>query len=156
MGSKPGKVTIDSKWRWTHATGQTNNCYTGNAWDKSLCPDAKTCTSNCVIEGAGAEYENTYGVKASGDKLTLGFVTQGPYSRNVGSRNYLMDSESTYKLFKLKNKEFTYTVMIPTSIVDSMVRSILFRWRLMVAPPSMDMLVPSMVWVTVMLNAQVI
>merc|ERR1712146_873219 len=30
--------------------------------------------------------------------------------RNVGSRNYLMDTEDTYKLFKLKNKEFTYTV----------------------------------------------
>jgi len=108
--SKPGKVTIDSNWRWLHATGTTNNCYTGNAWDTSLCPDAATCTSNCVLEGAGAEYENTYGVHASGDKLTLGFVTQGPYSKNVGSRNYLMDTESTYKLFKLKNREFTYTV----------------------------------------------
>merc|ERR1712118_462690 len=105
-----GKFTIDSNWRWLHATGTTNNCYTGNAWDKSLCPDAATCSKNCVIEGAGAEYENTYGVKASGDSLTLGFVTQGPYSRNVGSRNYLMDTEDTYKLFKLKNKEFTYTV----------------------------------------------
>merc|ERR1711871_150447 len=108
--SKPGKVTVDSNWRWLHATGTTNNCYTGNAWDKTLCPDASTCSKNCVIEGAGAEYENTYGVKASGDSLTLGFVTQGPYSRNVGSRNYLMDTEDTYKLFKLKNKEFTYTV----------------------------------------------
>merc|ERR1712137_1222721 len=50
------------------------------------------------------------GVHASGNEVSLGFVTQGPYSRNVGSRNYLMDTESTYKLFKLKNKELTYTV----------------------------------------------
>merc|ERR1711959_60929 len=40
----------------------------------------------------------------------LGFVTQGPYSKNVGSRNYLMDNESAYKMFKLKNKEFTFDV----------------------------------------------
>merc|ERR1711970_938149 len=45
-----------------------------------------------------------------GNKLELGFVTQGPYSKNIGSRVYLMDTEDTYKLFKLKNKEFTYTV----------------------------------------------
>ena len=40
----------------------------------------------------------------------LDFVTQGPYSRNVGSRTYSMHSDSTYKLLNLKNKEFTYTV----------------------------------------------
>jgi cellulose 1,4-beta-cellobiosidase len=37
-------------------------------------------------------------------------VTQGQYSTNVGSRTYLMDTDDSYMLFKLKNKEFTYTV----------------------------------------------
>jgi len=90
--------------------GETTNCYTGNKWDSSLCPDAKTCTENCVIEGADQEYTNTYGVHASGSKLQLDFVTQGPYSKNIGSRTYLMKDDYAYNLFQLKNKEFTYTV----------------------------------------------
>merc|ERR1711985_200221 len=108
--SQSGHVTIDANWRWTHTTSGTQNCYTGAEWDATLCPDAATCTSNCVIEGADSEYTSTYGVQGSGNSLSLGFVTQGPYSRNVGSRTYLMDSDDSYMLFKLKNKEFTYTV----------------------------------------------
>ncbi|KOO53370.1 cellobiohydrolase, partial [Chrysochromulina tobinii] len=53
----------------------------------------KSCAQNCVLEGADEEYTDTYGVKASGDKLDLQFVTQGPYSKNVGSRTYLMNDE---------------------------------------------------------------
>ena len=52
----------------------------------------------------------TYGIQASGNSLELKFVTHGPYSTNVGSRTYLMDSDSTYMMFKLKNKEFTFDV----------------------------------------------
>jgi len=108
--TQSGEVVIDSNWRWTHKSGDTTNCYTGNKWDTSICPDSKTCSSACVVEGADQEYTSTYGVGASGDALTLGFVTQGPYSKNVGSRTYLMASEDKYQMFKLKNKEFTYTV----------------------------------------------
>eukprot|EP01062_Namystynia_karyoxenos_P003738 TRINITY_DN11328_c0_g2_i1.p1 TRINITY_DN11328_c0_g2~~TRINITY_DN11328_c0_g2_i1.p1 ORF type:complete len:515 (+),score=178.45 TRINITY_DN11328_c0_g2_i1:83-1627(+) len=103
-------VTIDANWRWTHKVGSTQNCYTGNVWDPSLCPDAQTCSANCAIEGADSEYASTYGVRASGNDLSLGFVTQGPYSKNVGARTYLLDDESTYKVFKLKNREFTFDV----------------------------------------------
>merc|ERR1712032_1174929 len=67
-------------------------------------------TKNCVIEGAGSEYTSTYAVEGQGYKLSLGFVTQGPYSRNVGSRTYLMEDENNYQLFKLRNKEFAFTV----------------------------------------------
>lgn len=84
-------VTIDSNWRWTHENGVAKNCYTGNKWDDTLCPDPDTCTKNCVIEGADAEYESTYGVIAQGADLRLNFVTQGPSSKNVGSRTYLLD-----------------------------------------------------------------
>jgi len=42
--------------------------------------------------------------------LELGFVTHGPYTTNIGSRVYLMNGEDKYKMFHLKNREFTYTV----------------------------------------------
>jgi len=105
-----GEVTIDSNWRWTHVKGETTNCYTGNLWDEGLCPDAKTCSEACVIEGADSEYTSTYGVVGKDDSLELAFVTQGPYSKNIGSRTYLMDAEDKYMMFHLKNREFTYTV----------------------------------------------
>ena len=42
--------------------------------------------------------------------LTL-FVTQGPYSRNVGARTYLLDADGqNYVMFNLLNREFTITV----------------------------------------------
>merc|ERR1712187_647815 len=40
----------------------------------------------------------------------VGFVTEGEYSTNVGSRTFLMKDDYAYHLFQLKNKEFTYTV----------------------------------------------
>jgi cellulose 1,4-beta-cellobiosidase len=105
------EVTIDSNWRWTHKAGETTNCYTGNMWDNGICPDSATCSKACVIEGADSEYKSTYGVVTDGkDSLELAFVTQGPYTKNIGSRTYLMQNEDEYKMFKLKNREFTYTV----------------------------------------------
>merc|ERR1712048_1153309 len=63
------------------------------------------------IEGADTEYESTYGVRSDGTALNLTFVTDGPYSKNVGSRVYLLDTDKeSYKMFKLKNREFTFDV----------------------------------------------
>lgn len=101
-------VVIDSNWRWTHDVSSSQNCYTGNTWNTALCPDGPTCAKNCAIDGA--DYQSTYGVFASGSTLRLNFVTHGPYSTNIGSRLYLMDSESEYTIFKLKNREFTFDV----------------------------------------------
>jgi cellulose 1,4-beta-cellobiosidase len=42
--------------------------------------------------------------------LKLGYLTKGSYSTNIGSRVYLLGDESHYKLFKLENNEFTFTV----------------------------------------------
>jgi len=103
-----GAVVLDSNWRWLHTVGGSTNCYTGNTWDTTLCPDPDTCSKNCAIDGA--DYQGTYGVTSTGTALNLKFVTVGPYSTNIGSRLYLMQDDSTYKLFKLKNKEFTFTV----------------------------------------------
>jgi cellulose 1,4-beta-cellobiosidase len=99
---------LDSNWRWLHSTKDTTNCYTGNTWDSTLCPDAKTCATNCALDGA--DYSGTYGITTSGNALTLKFVTQGPYSTNIGSRVYLMESDSAYQMFNLNNQEFTFDV----------------------------------------------
>ena len=79
------KVVLDSNWRWTHKVGEAKDCYHGNAWDPTLCPDAATCAKNCALEGADEEYENTYGIRASGAELKLGFVTQA--RRSSSARN---------------------------------------------------------------------
>ncbi|KAG6852149.1 Exoglucanase [Blastosporella zonata] len=105
--SQAGEVTIDANWRWTHSTSGSTNCYTGNTWDATLCPDDVTCAANCALDGA--DYANTYGVTVSGDALTLKLVTESS-QKNVGSRLYLMSSDSEYEIFKLVNQEFTFDV----------------------------------------------
>ncbi|QRV97539.1 beta-1,4-D-glucan cellobiohydrolase [Ceratobasidium sp. AG-Ba] len=103
------KVVLDANWRWVHTTSGYTNCYTGQKWDTSLCPDAVTCAKNCAVDGA--DYSGTYGITTSGGALTLKFVTKGSSGNNVGSRVYLMDSsDSKYEMFKLKNQEFTFDV----------------------------------------------
>ncbi|KAF1927937.1 glycoside hydrolase family 7 protein [Didymella exigua CBS 183.55] len=106
--TKAGSVTLDSNWRWAHNTGGYTNCYTGNTWDATLCPDGATCAKNCAIDGA--DYSGTYGITAGSDALTLRFVTKGPYSTNIGSRTYLMETDTKYQMFNLINQEFTFDV----------------------------------------------
>jgi len=107
-------VTMDSNWRWTHKTGTTNNCYTGNLWNQTYCPDDQQCTQNCAIDGVDEKtWKSTYGVEFDKQTmLNMSFVTKGEYSRNVGSRTYLMDDDDNYMQFKLLNKEFTFTTNV--------------------------------------------
>ena len=57
------------------------------------------------------DWTGTYGVSSTGKEISLQFVTNGPYSTNIGSRMYLLDpSEDEYYMFKLKNKELTMDV----------------------------------------------
>ncbi|TFK96197.1 glycoside hydrolase, partial [Pterulicium gracile] len=72
------------------------------------CPNPTTCATNCAVDGA--DYSGTYGITTSGNALTLKFVTNGPYSKNIGSRVYLMESASAYQMFNLNNQEFTFDV----------------------------------------------
>lgn len=97
-------VVLDANWRWVHTTSGYTNCYTGNAWDTSICPDGVTCAKACALDGA--DYSGTYGITTSGNGLTLKFVT----GSNIGSRVYLLQDDSTYQLFKLINQEFTFDV----------------------------------------------
>jgi cellulose 1,4-beta-cellobiosidase len=70
---------------------------------------------NCALEGISHEQDfNTYHVEAVGDTLELGFVTQGPYSKNVGSRTFLMQDDYDYHPIMLLNREFTFTVDVST------------------------------------------
>jgi len=104
------KIVIDSNWRWVHAVGGYTNCYTGNTWNTTACPDGNTCVQNCAVDGA--DYADTYGITTSGNALTMKFVTQGSSSTsaNIGSRVYLMSDDSTYQMFKLLNREFSFDV----------------------------------------------
>ena len=102
-------IVLDANWRWVHTTQGYTNCYDGNTWNATSCPDGASCVKNCVIEGA--EYSATYGITTSSDALTLKFVTKGTYSTNIGSRVYLMDAQDKgYQMFKLVNQEFTFDV----------------------------------------------
>ncbi|KAJ7445277.1 cellobiohydrolase I-II [Mycena latifolia] len=101
-------IVIDANWRWLHdgASGSTN-CYTGNTWDATFCPDGKTCAANCALDGA--DYAGTYGITTSGNALTMKFVTVSQQP-NIGSRVYLMapGSTTTYQTFNFNNQEFSF------------------------------------------------
>jgi len=97
-------VVLDANWRWLHTTSGYTNCYTGDEWDTSICTDGATCAAACALDGA--DYEGTYGITASSESLKLQFVT----GSNVGSRVYLMETNTTYQMFNLLNNEFTFTV----------------------------------------------
>jgi len=105
-----GEVVIDSNWRWLHDSNG-KNCYDGNEWT-SACSSATDCASKCQVEGAN--YGTTYGASASGDALTLKFVTKHEYGTNIGSRFYLMNGATKYQMFTLMNNEFTFDVDLST------------------------------------------
>ncbi|KAG8745741.1 Exoglucanase 1 [Ceratobasidium sp. 428] len=103
-----GKIVLDSNWRWVHTTSGYTNCYTGQAWDSSLCSDPVKCAQGCAVDGA--DYQGTYGISASGNALTMKFVTPNSSGKNIGSRVYLLNSDTKYEMFKVKNQEFTFDV----------------------------------------------
>jgi len=103
-------ITLDANWMWVHTKGSYQNCYDGNKWDTKICPDPATCAANCALDGG--DYEDTYGVSTDGDAVSLKFVTKNQNGANVGSRLFLLDGsdDSKYRMFKLKNREFTFDV----------------------------------------------
>ncbi|KAJ7922001.1 cellulase CEL7A [Mycena leptocephala] len=104
--TQSASVVLDANWRWLHqGTNGFTNCYTGNTWNTTICPDGKTCAANCAVDGA--DYSGTYGISTSGSALTLKFVTDSQQP-NIGSRVYLMAPGSTaaYQTFNFNNQEF--------------------------------------------------
>lgn len=55
--TQSSSVVLDSNWRWTHVVGGYTNCYTGNEWNATVCPDGTTCAANCALDGADYEGE---------------------------------------------------------------------------------------------------
>ncbi|KAF7334722.1 Glucanase [Mycena venus] len=115
--TQSASIVLDANWRWLHqGTNGSTNCYTGNTWNTTACPDGETCAANCALDGA--DYSGTYGISTSGNALTLKFVTvsQQPnigsraisQQPNIGSRVYLMAPGSTteYQTFNYENQEF--------------------------------------------------
>jgi len=101
-------LTMDANWRWIH-TAQLTNCYTDSAWDTTICPNPEKCSASCGLDGID-KYAEVYGVDEKPAGIELGFVSENQGRSNFGSRLYLMESESKYKMFRLKNREFTMTV----------------------------------------------
>jgi len=107
-------VVLDANWRWLH-NGQYDNCYTDGEWDPTYCPDAVACSKQCYLDGVSSTgYQDTYGITTDTEGINLGFMTKGEHGANYGSRVYMMEDETKYKLFKLKNREFTLTVNMHT------------------------------------------
>lgn len=102
-------IVLDANWRWLHNKVGYTNCYTGNTWNATICPDGAKCAANCMLEGA--DYQKVYGITTSGNALKLNFVTKSD-NTNVGSRTYLMaaGSQTKYQMLKLMNQEFTFDV----------------------------------------------
>jgi cellulose 1,4-beta-cellobiosidase len=109
--SQSGEVVIDANWRWLHTSSGTTNCYEGNKWT-SACSSESDCTSKCQLEGA--DYSGTYGASTSGNALTLQFVKEHAYGKNIGSRLYLMQSTDQYQTFTLKGNELAFDVDLST------------------------------------------
>jgi cellulose 1,4-beta-cellobiosidase len=99
-----GSVTLDANWRWLHLKGGYVNCYTQNYWDLSLCANPDICAMNCALEGAN--YAVDHGITTSGNAISLKFKT----GDNVGSRVFLMASNTAYQVFKPKNQELSFDV----------------------------------------------
>jgi cellulose 1,4-beta-cellobiosidase len=105
------KIVLDANWRWIHQTGTYTNCF-DSGWNTQFCPDPFSCARNCQLEGVEqAEYLGTYGVSTTGNALTLRYVTNGPYGKNVGSRVYLMNADGvSYKLFNPIGSQLSFDV----------------------------------------------
>ena len=104
---------LDANWRWLHNTGGYTNCYKGNQWDPSYCPDPATCMKNCALEGVTSDqYSGTYGISSVQEGVKLKFVNVAQYGTDYGSRMYLLDNSASdkYKVWNLMNKEFSFDV----------------------------------------------
>lgn len=114
-------IVIDANWRWVHDVNSSTNCYTGNTWDTDICDDDVSCASDCCLDGA--TYQSTYGVTTSGNALNIDFVTSNSNGKNIGSRLYLMASDTEYEVFSLLGKEFTFDVDVSNLPVSSIASS---------------------------------
>lgn len=100
-------LVIDANWRYLHETTGYQNCYTGDSWDASLCPDPDSCAKNCCLDGV--DYSGDSGINAVSGGVSLGFVTTTQYGKSVGSRLYITEGDE-YMQFKMLDKEIAFDV----------------------------------------------
>lgn len=101
-------VVIDAAWRYLYSKDDSAvSCQIAGGYDPVLCPDGLTCAENCALNGIDQNgYNNNIGVFSDNDELRLMYLT----GNNVGSAVYLTTEDDKYRLFRLKNKEFTFDV----------------------------------------------
>jgi len=111
--STTAKVTLDANWRYIHVNGGYENCYEGNEWTGDFCSsgDPELCAKNCALEQVSSDkYENTYGIEQLDNGFRMNFVTEDEYGTNVGGRVYVLDGDDKYKMWHLKNREFSIDI----------------------------------------------
>jgi cellulose 1,4-beta-cellobiosidase len=84
----------------------------------------------CVLDGA--DCEGTYGIEINRTALTLTLVTHGSYSTSIGSRLCLLKDSKPYYLFKLNNREFTFSVDVSNFLAALTVLYTSSKWTLTV------------------------
>lgn len=106
-------VTLDLNWRWIHIKDGYLNCYSDNSWNTTACPDNKSCAANCAVDGA--DYKRVYSVTTTpAGALNVKLMSYYDYSSNMGSRLFLMATDTKYHMFKLLNREFSFEVDLST------------------------------------------
>jgi len=105
-------VTLDANWRLLHDDNQRRRCFSNGNWDKSLCSDPETCAWSCAVEGVNRDgYESLYGVTLEPhDGIRMRHMARRTHTAHGSMRLYIMEDESSYKVFKLKNREFAFEV----------------------------------------------
>ncbi|KAJ9142823.1 Glucanase [Coniochaeta hoffmannii] len=104
---KNTSIVLDSDYRWTHTVNGYDNCKS-TGLNATLCPDAKTCSANCALEGV--DY-NGYGIFTNGSELTLTLFVNKTEGTSLSSpRVYLLENDTTYDMFSLLNRELTFDV----------------------------------------------
>ena len=107
-------LVLDANLRWIHEADGWRNCFTDAVWDPKLCPNDVSCTANCVMEGVD-NYSTAYGIRTKNDSVSLQLVTRIEFSKNVGSRVFLLDETKTkYQTFVLQGNEFAFDVDLAT------------------------------------------
>ncbi|TLD25562.1 hypothetical protein PspLS_06053 [Pyricularia sp. CBS 133598] len=102
------KVVADVMFRPMHVKGNVSMPCTA-AFGTALCPDAATCTRNCVLEGV--DYD-TLGVATKGNALKLNqYRFDGTEYKKVAPRVYLLGEDArNYELMRLVNMELAFDV----------------------------------------------
>lgn len=107
--TKNTSVVLDSQYRWLHSVGGYDSC-NPSGLNATLCPNATACAANCALEGV--DY-GSYGININGSWLTLNlFKTDDTTNMTVNSspRVYLLANDTSYDVFSLLDKEFTFDV----------------------------------------------